>query len=189
MDEEHRRSEELSRKLGQQLADREQKRSAMEADFKIEKEWRTSLQNTLIEDRERISELQMELSKFKTISRDYEHLQTEHLNLQQTCEEHEQTLQELAAHLGESKLQMDDLKEASELLKDATCTSEKDHSQSCTNCSKKFSITKRRHTCRYCKALFCQLCSSNTIPLPSTTKPVRVCDNCHMVLLQRYSVS
>lgn len=44
-----------------------------------------------------------------------------------------------------------------------------------------------QHHCRNCGDIFCNECSDNKMPLPSSAKPVRVCDNCHPLLLQRYS--
>ncbi|KAF0988316.1 hypothetical protein HZS_2326, partial [Henneguya salminicola] len=51
----------------------------------------------------------------------------------------------------------------------------------CTNCESIFNTFNRKHHCRECGQVFCSKCSSNNIPLPHffTSKPVRVCDNCH----------
>lgn len=46
-----------------------------------------------------------------------------------------------------------------------------------------------QHHCRNCGEIYCQSCSDNTMPLPSSAKPVRVCDACHTILLQRYSAT
>uniref|UniRef100_A0A2D4LPQ1 FYVE-type domain-containing protein n=1 Tax=Micrurus spixii TaxID=129469 RepID=A0A2D4LPQ1_9SAUR len=43
------------------------------------------------------------------------------------------------------------------------------------------------HHCRNCGHIFCNTCSSNELALPSYPKPVRVCDTCHTLLLQRCS--
>lgn len=48
-------------------------------------------------------------------------------------------------------------------------------------------ILLSQHHCRNCGDIFCNECSDNKMPLPSSAKPVRVCDNCHPLLLQRYS--
>ena len=45
-----------------------------------------------------------------------------------------------------------------------------------------------QHHCRNCGKIFCNACSDNTIALPNSTKPVRVCDECHVFLVGRYSV-
>ena len=43
-----------------------------------------------------------------------------------------------------------------------------------------------QHHCRNCGGIFCNSCSDYTMPLPSSAKPVRVCDACYTTLLQRY---
>ncbi|XP_040478551.1 RUN and FYVE domain-containing protein 1 isoform X2 [Ursus maritimus] len=45
------------------------------------------------------------------------------------------------------------------------------------------------HHCRHCGHIFCNSCSSNELALPSYPRPVRVCDSCHTLLLQRCSSS
>nr|XP_020136344.1 prohibitin-like [Microcebus murinus] len=57
----------------------------------------------------------------------------------------------------------------------------------CKLCEKEFSLSKRKHHCRNCGEIFCNACSDNELPLPSSPKPVRVCDSCHALLIQRCS--
>ena len=52
-----------------------------------------------------------------------------------------------------------------------------------------YAVSVFQHHCRNCGDIFCNECSDNKMPLPSSAKPVRVCDNCHTVLLQRYSAN
>lgn len=44
-----------------------------------------------------------------------------------------------------------------------------------------------QHHCRNCGDIYCNSCSSNELALPSYPRPVRVCDMCHSLLLQRSS--
>lgn len=46
-----------------------------------------------------------------------------------------------------------------------------------------------KHHCRNCGDIYCNNCSSNELALPSYPKPVRVCDVCHSLLLQRSSIA
>ena len=55
------------RSLGVQIADKELKVSTLEGDLRIEREWRQSLQDTLIKDKEKISELNMEVQKLQLV--------------------------------------------------------------------------------------------------------------------------
>ncbi|XP_069124527.1 RUN and FYVE domain-containing protein 2-like isoform X2 [Argopecten irradians] len=179
-------AEETARKLGQVIADKDCKRTALETDLRIEREWRGTLQKTLEQEKEATAQLQAEYTQVKEVEKEYKSLQKMHENLQQTCEEQERTLAELGSHLSESKLKVEDMREASQATKEAAWMSDKDASQ-CSSCNKEFSIARRKHHCRNCGEIFCNECSDNKMPLPSSAKPVRVCDTCQTVLLQRYS--
>ncbi|KAL1440842.1 hypothetical protein MTO96_009140 [Rhipicephalus appendiculatus] len=180
--------EETTRSLGQQLIDKDQKRSLLESDLKIEREWRVSLQATVAEQQEEASKLQRGIDAYQQMAQDHEKLKVEFSELERKCAEHELTLEELGCQLSESKLQVADLKENNLTLKEAVWTSDKDAS-CCRQCSKPFSVARRKHHCRSCGEIFCNACSDNTMPLPSSAKPVRVCDTCQTVLLQRYSAT
>ncbi|XP_033746895.1 RUN and FYVE domain-containing protein 2-like isoform X1 [Pecten maximus] len=179
-------AEETARKLGQVIADKDCKRTALETDLRIEREWRGTLQKTLEQEKEATAQIQAEYVQVKEVEKEYKSLQKMHQGLQQTCEEQERTLAELGSHLSESKLKVEDMREASQVTKEAAWMSDKDASQ-CSNCNKEFSIARRKHHCRNCGEIFCNECSDNKMPLPSSAKPVRVCDTCQTVLLQRYS--
>jgi early endosome antigen 1 len=55
--------------------------------------------------------------------------------------------------------------------------------QTCSSCTKEFTLTIRKHHCRACYQIFCGECSSRTAAVPSCKKPARVCDNCYQELL------
>ncbi|CAN7991340.1 unnamed protein product [Ixodes pacificus] len=180
--------EETTRSLGQQLVDRDQKRSLLESDLKIEREWRVSLQATVAEQQDQASKLQQGIESFQQMAQEHEKLKVEFSEMERKCAEHELTLEELGCQLSESKLQVADLKENNLSLREAVWTSDKDAS-CCRQCNKPFSVARRKHHCRSCGEIFCNACSDNTMPLPSSAKPVRVCDGCQTVLLQRYTAS
>ncbi|XP_062617136.1 RUN and FYVE domain-containing protein 2-like isoform X2 [Saccostrea cucullata] len=179
-------AEETARKLGQIIADKDAKRTALETDLKIEREWRGTLQRSLEEEKERVAAIQTDLQKYKQLDKEYAALEHRHKEMQKTCEEQERTLAELGSHLSASKLRVEDMREAQQAVKEAQWISDKE-ATNCKGCSKEFSISRRRHHCRNCGDIFCNECSDNKMPLPSSAKPVRVCDNCHTLLLQRYS--
>lgn len=122
------------------------------------------------------------------VLQDYEILKGAHVQLISTVENQERTLEELGAHLSESKLKMADLRDVSKTLLDAQWAPDKE-ARHCRICEKEFNISRRKHHCRHCGNIFCHSCSDNTMPLPSSSRPVRVCDACHTQLLQRYSNS
>uniref|UniRef100_A0A3B3Q4R7 RUN and FYVE domain containing 3 n=1 Tax=Paramormyrops kingsleyae TaxID=1676925 RepID=A0A3B3Q4R7_9TELE len=43
--------------------------------------------------------------------------------------------------------------------------------------------------CNHCQVVFCENCLVHELPLPSSIKPVQVCDQCHSQLLLQYSSS
>lgn len=46
-----------------------------------------------------------------------------------------------------------------------------------------------QNVCKNCKGTFCDACSTNELPLPSSIKPERVCNPCHKHLMEQYSTS
>lgn len=55
------------RNLGKQIADKELKMSTLEGDLRIEREWRQSLQESDVKDKEEICKLNMEIQKLKLL--------------------------------------------------------------------------------------------------------------------------
>lgn len=54
--------------MGQLLTEKDVKTMGVEGDLKIEREWRTSLQETMVKDRDKISQLHQELAQLKTVA-------------------------------------------------------------------------------------------------------------------------
>uniref|UniRef100_A0A8C2RIT6 RUN domain-containing protein n=1 Tax=Capra hircus TaxID=9925 RepID=A0A8C2RIT6_CAPHI len=57
----------------------------------------------------------------------------------------------------------------------------------CQLCQEDCGLTK--NVCRNCRGTFCNICSTNELPLPSSIKPERVCNPCHEHLMKQYSTS
>ncbi|CAG9787241.1 unnamed protein product [Diatraea saccharalis] len=174
--------EESARSLGQKAAAAETRAVAAEGDLKIESEWRISLQETMIRDRDRISALSQEVESLKSIGQKYIALQEEQHVLRTQYSEAQKTLEEVGATLSENKLQLAELLEkeakSSTTEENPTWTHDKDAS-ACTSCAKEFTIARRKHHCRRCGHIFCGACSEKTVALTGNTKPVRVCDACY----------
>ncbi|KAM9409143.1 pleckstrin homology domain-containing family F member 2-like [Pholidichthys leucotaenia] len=79
------------------------------------------------------------------------------------------------------------------VLQGGTCRSSRDYASSwipdhatpnCMHCTRKFTVTHRRHHCRKCGFVVCDSCSRNRRMIENIdmTKPVRVCDTCHLYL-------
>ncbi|XP_030069035.1 RUN and FYVE domain-containing protein 1 isoform X3 [Microcaecilia unicolor] len=160
--------------------------SSLERELKCEKEQRQNLQQELQQEKDKICLLQTELQQMTGLKKELQKLEDEKKQLQKLCEEQEQALQEMGLHLSQSKLKMEDIKEVNKALKGHSWLKD-DEATDCKQCQKEFSISRRKHHCRNCGDIFCNSCSNNELSLPSYPKPVRVCDACHTLLLQRCS--
>ncbi|XP_042706875.1 RUN and FYVE domain-containing protein 1 isoform X3 [Chrysemys picta bellii] len=172
--------------LQQQLSQVDNQCSILEKELKSEKEQRQTLQRELHQEKDTTSLLKTELQQMEGLKKELRKLQDEKQQLEKVCEEQEQALQEMGLHLSQSKLKMEDIKEVNKALKGHTWLKD-DEATHCKQCEKDFSISRRKHHCRNCGDIFCNTCSSNELALPSYPKPVRVCDTCHTLLLQRCS--
>ncbi|XP_013908671.1 PREDICTED: RUN and FYVE domain-containing protein 1 isoform X2 [Thamnophis sirtalis] len=172
--------------LKQQLLQLDSNCSVIERELKTEKEQRQSLQRELHHEKDTTALLKAELQQVEGLKKELRKLQEEKQQLEKICEEQEQALQEMGLHLSQSKLKMEDIKEVNKALKGHAWLKD-DEATSCKQCEKEFSISRRKHHCRNCGHIFCNTCSSNELALPSYPKPVRVCDTCHTLLLQRCS--
>ncbi|XP_026731336.1 RUN and FYVE domain-containing protein 2-like isoform X1 [Trichoplusia ni] len=174
--------EDSARTLGQKAAAAETRAVAAEGDLRIEREWRVSLQESMMRDRDKISMLTQEVESLKSIGQKYLALQEEQHVLKTQYNEAQKTLEEVGATLSENKLQLAELLEkeakAQTVEESPTWTHDKD-ATACTACAKEFSIARRKHHCRRCGHIFCAACSDKTVALAGNTKPVRVCDACY----------
>ncbi|XP_072256903.1 RUN and FYVE domain-containing protein 1 [Pyxicephalus adspersus] len=172
--------------LQQQVQKLEGRCSSLENELQSEKEKLKCFQVDLQKEKNLNQSLQNELLAFSQLKKDFDKLHLEKKQLQKLCDEQEQALQEMGLHLSQSKLKMEDIKEVNKALKGHTWLKD-DEATGCKQCNKEFSISRRKHHCRNCGHIFCNTCSSNELSLPSYPKPVRVCDTCHNLLLQRCS--
>ncbi|XP_074195614.1 RUN and FYVE domain-containing protein 2 isoform X2 [Rhinolophus sinicus] len=172
--------------LQKQISQKEKQLVQLETDLKIEKEWRQTLQEDLQKEKDSLSHLRNETQQIISLKKEFLNLQDENQQLKKIYHEQEQALQELGNKLSESKLKIEDIKEANKALQGLVWLKDKEATH-CKLCEKEFSLSKRKHHCRNCGEIFCNACSDNELPLPSSPKPVRVCDSCHALLIQRCS--
>ncbi|XP_057325171.1 RUN and FYVE domain-containing protein 2 isoform X2 [Microplitis mediator] len=191
-------NEERVRSLDAQVAEREARANGVERELKVEREWRTSLQEASVSNTEKISQLLQEIDQLKNVHEKYLSLQEEHYALREICTEQEHTLEELGGQLSVAKLAACELREAVDNAQYQAANNEGTNGAptwandrlvtNCKGCNREFNLTRRKHHCRNCGKIFCNSCSDNTIALPNSAKPVRVCDECHVFLVGRYSV-
>ncbi|XP_061757936.1 RUN and FYVE domain-containing protein 1 [Nerophis ophidion] len=172
--------------LQRQLSDLDTLRLGLEKELLVEREQRQNLQKALQREQDNSVELRTQLQQLQGLHSELQDLKEEKQQLQQICEQQEQALQEMGQHLSQSKLKMEDFKEVNKALKGQAWLKD-DEATQCKQCQKEFSISRRKHHCRNCGDIYCNTCSSNELALPSYPRPVRVCDMCHALLLQRSS--
>ncbi|CAL8380043.1 unnamed protein product [Arctogadus glacialis] len=173
--------------MQRQIQQRERQLQQLETDLKIEKEWRQTLQNDLERERDSVSQLSAQALQIGGLKQEFHRLHDENVQLKSVCEDQEQALEELGSKLSESKLKIEDIKDANKALQGGQVWLKDKDASHCKLCEKEFSISRRKHHCRNCGEIFCNSCSDNELPLPASPKPVRVCDTCHALLLQRCS--
>nr|XP_034993339.1 RUN and FYVE domain-containing protein 2 isoform X1 [Zootoca vivipara] len=177
-----------SESLQKDITQKEKQVGQLETDLKIEREWRQTMEEDLKREKETSSSLKTETQQIITLKKEFLKLQEKNKQLKNLCHDQEEALQELAGKLSESKLKIEDIKEANKTLQGQVWLKDKEATH-CKLCEKEFSLSRRKHHCRNCGDIFCNACSDNELPLPSSPKPVRVCDSCHALLIQRCSSS
>uniref|UniRef100_A0A7N6BWV0 RUN and FYVE domain containing 2 n=1 Tax=Anabas testudineus TaxID=64144 RepID=A0A7N6BWV0_ANATE len=147
----------------------------LETDLKIEREWRQTLQSDLDRERETVAQLSTEALQI--------------IGLKKVRKESETNVQSASYRAGsDSCLHVFcDMDITSMLFQGGQVWLKDKEASHCKLCEKEFSISRRKHHCRNCGEIFCNSCSDNELPLPASPKPVRVCDTCHALLLQRCS--
>ncbi|XP_062538288.1 protein RUFY3-like [Armigeres subalbatus] len=183
--------QDTSQALSLQVVSCEQRATRAEADLRIEREWRTAMQENEVKHKEQISALQMELRQLSDDLKLRDRDKAELVELRKQWEEDQRTLEELGVQLSLSKLQISDLKEkathhsndeknGSDASNGAGSWTPDKGVSNCKSCSKEFSMTRRKHHCRCCGSIFCSSCSEHVAVIPGENngKPARVCDSC-----------
>ncbi|KAI5755743.1 hypothetical protein M8J77_019308 [Diaphorina citri] len=173
-----------------QLSEESNKNNQLELEMKSEMSKRLSIEENYHKDRDKLKQLTAEIAQLKAVNNSYLTLQEEHHKLQDKYKESELALEELGAQLSKSKLQVSDLMEEHQIAKRATEAqwAKDKEAITCRACDKEFTVTRRRHHCRNCGEIFCNMCSDNKMALPSAAKPVRVCDECNVKLVEKLTV-
>lgn len=103
--------------LQKQLGDLDTLRLGLENELRVEREQRQGLQKALQREQDNSVELRTQLQQLQGLNAELHDLKKEKQQLQQTCEQQEQALQEMGLHLSQSKLKMEDFKEVNKALK------------------------------------------------------------------------
>lgn len=187
-----------SQTLSTQVTAFEERAARSEAEARIEREWRHSLQEKEVKLKEKISSLQDCIKDLTDDAKRNAKLRVELDKMRTQWTEAQTTLEELGIQLSVSKLKVNELEDRERRQKQLRSSDLSLQSPSevgsagiwapdsiathCTACSKEFGLTRRKHHCRSCGEIFCKGCSEHTLPLLNDQgqlgKPVRVCDRC-----------
>ncbi|KAH8382495.1 hypothetical protein KR009_003890 [Drosophila setifemur] len=190
-----------SQTLTTQVTASEERAARAEAESRIEREWRISLQEKELKLKEKISALQSCLKELAEEKERNGKLKADLDKVRTQWSEAQTTLEELGIQLSVSKLkvsEMQDQERRHQQLLSGSAQSLQAMPEAvgspgiwapdsiathCTACEREFNLTRRKHHCRSCGEIFCKACSEHTLPLLNAQgqlgKPVRVCDACH----------
>ena len=127
-----RRTEDNTRRSMEENMDLQSRIRTLEEDLRLEKEWRTSLQDSIVTDRTAMAELQQQIEEtqeirlvigfvltiskvmynivFRLKCQDYADLEGKHQRLLKLCNDQEKALEEVGVRLRDTKLEADTLK-------------------------------------------------------------------------------
>lgn len=119
------------------------------------------MQSKEIEYKEALAKLQSKINEHAEEARKYDKTKAELERLRRKYNEDQQTLEELGVQLSMTKLQVSELKERSKIAEElgngrvmATDWTPDQEVNNCNCCKTAFSITKRKHHCRYAYSIF-----------------------------------
>ncbi|XP_017847662.1 RUN and FYVE domain-containing protein 2 isoform X3 [Drosophila busckii] len=190
-----------SQTLSTQVTASEERAARAEAEVRIERDWRVSLQEKELKLKEKITTLQNCLKELAEEKQKSDKLRFDLEKVRSQWSEAQTTLEELGIQLSVSKLKIAELQDSErrhqQLLSgssqslqatpDTVCSpgiwAPDSIASHCTGCAREFNLTRRKHHCRSCGEIFCKSCSEHTLSLLNAQgqpgKPVRVCDACY----------
>ncbi|XP_034127520.1 RUN and FYVE domain-containing protein 2 isoform X1 [Drosophila guanche] len=190
-----------SQTLTTQVTASEERAARAEAESRIEREWRISLQEKEIKLKEKIATLQSCLKELAEEKDRNEKLKLDLEKARAQWAEAQTTLEELGIQLSESKLKVSEMQDSERRQRQLMSGSSQSLqtmpeslgspgiwapdsiASHCTGCEREFNLTRRKHHCRSCGEIFCKACSEHSLPLLNAQgqpgKPVRVCNACY----------
>ncbi|KAH8268451.1 hypothetical protein KR026_007318 [Drosophila bipectinata] len=190
-----------SQTLTTQVTASEERAARAEAENRIEREWRISLQEKELKLKEKIASLQSCLKELAEEKERNSKLKADLEKARTQWSEAQTTLEELGIQLSVSRLKVSEMQDQERLrgqllsgsAQSLQATVEGVDTPSiwtpdniathCTACEREFNLTRRKHHCRSCGEIFCKACSDHTLPMLNAQgqkgKTVRVCNACY----------
>eukprot|EP00039_Didymoeca_costata_P029403 m.24539 g.24539 ORF g.24539 m.24539 type:complete len:368 (+) comp7616_c0_seq2:21-1124(+) len=163
--------------LTERLKESDERRSTVQTDLAIERQWRQNLLQEIESERQKLSQLSSLEEELKRTKDAHMALLEEHNQLKDTYKKQEETLLDLGSVVSAEKLRRNELEQQTkrEMRKKWEVDTDVD---ACKLCKRSFGLARRKHHCRKCGQIFCHDCSSQKAALVSNPTPVRVCDIC-----------
>lgn len=146
--------QETSQALSLQVVAAEERMSRCETDLRVEREWRTDLQEKELKAKEQVNALHVQIKKLNDDLKSYDRMRNELERVKRQWSEAQTTLEELGIQLSMSKLQVSDLQEKIK-INDANrqhsidslgggVWSPDNSTSECKSCKREFSLTRRK---------------------------------------------
>lgn len=194
-----------SQSLSQQVTESKELAARANAEVRIERQWRQSLQEKEERLREQVSKMQSCIEQLNMEIKRHDKTKFELERVSKLWSDAQITLEELGIQLSDSKLKIIDLQDR--ILHNDETNSNYSESVSnisgsvlwvpdkivtqCKACSKEFGLTRRKHHCRQCGEIFCKNCSEHSVVLPNDERlvgKVRVCDKCYELIKRNSAI-
>nr|XP_023024989.1 early endosome antigen 1 [Leptinotarsa decemlineata] len=133
---------------------------------------------------EKIKEQQDRINEFTetitSLEKQNKELRTRVISLQQELDTTE-TVQKDFVRLSQSlQVQLEKIRESDNQVR----WQHEEDVEKCPTCHSSFSTAKRKQHCRHCGQIFCQPCLSHTVLSGPNSRPSKVCDVCHTLLVK-----
>ncbi|XP_074027469.1 rab GTPase-binding effector protein rabaptin-5 isoform X2 [Leptinotarsa decemlineata] len=133
---------------------------------------------------EKIKEQQDRIDEFTetitSLEKQNKELRTRVISLQQELDTTE-TVQKDFVRLSQSlQVQLEKIRESDNQVR----WQHEEDVEKCPTCHSSFSTAKRKQHCRHCGQIFCQPCLSHTVLSGPNSRPSKVCDVCHTLLVK-----
>ncbi|CDW53278.1 FYVE zinc finger family protein [Trichuris trichiura] len=154
------------------------------ADRQMLLQWKADTKSRLVEQSETINELQEKMKTLEVEKRKVEEQLQESKNranaLQKELDNCVQVQRDFV-HLSQSlQVQLEKIRQSEHEVR----WEEEEDVLVCRGCKQVFNRQRRKIHCRHCGRIFCEACLNKSVPSGSHSRPAKVCEVCHTLLVR-----